>query len=565
MNFRSVVTLRSADVLKVITIVASWILLATSISVHLNGRLYPSLTVGVGAVTVLFVAYVVSVGSFPTRYLLAALVCLSVYYRALVVLFPSSYVGVDPDKYAGVIVSLMETGRVVNLDFPFYGKAPFFLVSGALTGDVMGVDALRMLDVYAFVFGALFPLLAYVVARRLSSERVGIYATLLVAVGAASVIYATSPLAQTLAVGLWIPFLVVFGRYLRYKRTVDLVLTFLFTVAMVYTHKLTALLVFGTVVGSSAFILLQSREWMDDPIKRATTPSTLLMLTVLSGVLVVVQLTIITDYIVGVIGRFLLALQVTSVETVHVVPRAATPVASEPVNFVLRRGHGLTLVPLAGIAWLVLARRTDSHETRAILAGIAVCIALTGVGAVSVSAVNPSRMYFYMELLLFVVVAVAVLRRHVPGRRRSVAVLAVFLLLVTSQLITPLVVPDHPQGERQYLTAEETAAKRFSTHVPGDIATDFFYAKSTVRLHNPRPTRLDDPSADTYMYMDEELLNHTTLNEDTRYIAYRTQVRVYRTYGAMQGRWELTYDPEPGFDRRHERVYSNGGVVVYRR
>lgn len=559
MNPRSAVARHPGDVLKVVVIVACWVLLAATLVSHFGGRLSPYLQAGVGIVVLSLAAYAVwapSRPSFPAiRPLLAAIVALGVYYRASIVSFPSSYLGMDPDKFATVMVSLMETGRVAGLDFQFYGKAPTFLLSGALTGKILGVGDLRILDVYAYVFGIFFPLLAYVIARRLWTDRAGIYAALLVTVGATSVMYAVMPLAQTLAVGLWLPFLYVLGQYLQHKRGRDLALAFLFAVTLVYTHKITTLLVFGAVVGSGALILLKSGDWRDRPVRRATTPSTLFVLTLLSGVLVLVQLTVITDFITGVIGRLLLALQVASVTTVHAVPKAARPVAAGPLYFLLRRAYGLSLVPLAGIAWLLLARKAESDDEWTLLAGIAVCIVLTGVGSVSVSAVNPSRMYFYVELLLCVLVSITLLTRYATGRRRRTLAAAVLVLLLMSQLVSPLVVPDSPQSDRQYLTAEEVAAKRFSSHVPAQIATDQYYAQETVNLRNPGDQRV-------YVAADENLMNDTAF-PDRDYVAYREKARVYRLYGKMKGRWSLTYDPEVGLDRHRDRVYANGGVVIY--
>ncbi len=550
------------DVLKAVVVATCWILTATVVAAHLDGQLYPSLTVGVGLVVTILAGVVLFVPSLPTRLFLALIVVLSVFYRTYIVLFPASYLGMDPDKFAAAMVVLMETGRVAMLDFNFYGEAPAFLLSGAMTGQVLGLPGLSILDVYAVAFGLFFPLVGYVLARSLATPRAGLYAALLGSVATASVMWSVMPLAQTLAVALWVSLLFVLGRYLEGKQHRYVILTFVLAVTLLYTHKATTLLVFGTVIACAIALFVNRDQWSLDAVRRATSVSTLFVLALLSVVFVFVQLAILTDYLPMVVGRLLVAFGAGggTATPPPIDPTAAAPVAQDLAGFVFRRSYGLLLVPLAGLGWLLLYRRSDSNYASTILAGSAVAVALMSIGVVSLSAVNPSRIYFFAELLFCVLIAATILNRHRPSQRRRLLVAALLPLLLFSQLATPLVAPDHPQGERQYLTAQEVEAKQFSGHVPGRIATDMYYAREIVRL--------DDKAANdrTYVPVDGQLLNGTvTENGNTSYVAFREDVRVYRLYGRLKGRWRLTYNPTPRYDRAYDRVYANGGVSVYDR
>ncbi|WP_049972881.1 hypothetical protein [Haladaptatus cibarius] len=553
---------RPMDVVKAVVVATCWILTAAVIVTHLDGALYPSLTVGVGLVVAMLAGIVLFVPSLPTKLVLTLIVALSVFYRTYIVLFPASYLGMDPDKFAAAMVVLMKTGRVTTLDFNFYGEAPAFLVSGAMTGQVLGLPGLAILDVYAVAFGFFFPLVGYVLARSLATTRAGLYAALLGSVATASVMWSVMPIAQTLAVAFWLMLLFVLGQYLEGKQHRYVILTFVLAVSLLYTHKATTLLVFGTIVACAIAIFVNRDRWSFDAVRQATSVSTLFVLALLSAVFVFIQLAILTDYLPLVVGRLLVALGSGGGTTTPppIDPTAAVPVAQDLASFVFRRSYGLLLVPLAGLGWFLLYRRSDSNYVSTVLAGSAVAVALMSVGVVSLSAVNPSRIYFFAELLFCVLVAATILNRHRPGQRRRLLVAVLLPLLLFSQLATPLVAPDHPQGERQYLTAQEVEAKQFSGHIPGRIATDMYYAREVVQLND------QEANDRTYVSVDGQLLNGTvTENGNTSYVAFREDARVYRLYGQLKGRWRLTYNPTPRYDRAYDRVYTNGGVSVYDR
>ena len=546
---------------------------------HATDSLYPGLTFGVlfSSLILLLTAFDASLDRFSMRSCLAAVLVLSIAYRTYVFLFPASLVGLDPFSYAIQVQRVMERGTTSAIEFFFYSKAPLSIVYPAMSGMLAGLPASESLIVYPIFIGVLVPLSVAVLTISIASRDTfhkAILAALLAATALVSVHYAYWPIAQTLAVAYWCVFVVLLSRYYEVRSKRSFFLAAILLIALSFTHKLPLLVV------SSALLLLASSSMIQKIIKKTFPNETAntfnrrpigLLFAALSGTILLVQWSYITEFIIAVvrIGIGILVNEPTvSPPLTDTHPAAAVTPLPGILGVLVRRGHGLVLIPIAGLAWFyIIYTRGDNSTAKVLLASSAVSMALLGLvvintGDTSEGPSNPGRLLFFAEPLLIPFIA-AVFGRMSPRRlfdripvRRVAATLSTALLVfvIVSQVYSGLAVPDFRDTPRMYLTAQEVDAKEFGhEYIEGPIHTDWYYTTTVLQPGGQR---------NQYREADKELLNANLTEKGYDYIAYRRGVDVYPT---SVGPWRLTWKPESELDSRYDRVYTDGGVLTYRR
>jgi len=525
-----------------------------------TGTLFPWVQLAtLGAIISATVMY-----SFTERiYLpLSSILVVSVWYRLVQFMLPPSIVGLDPRTYSVWIQQVIESGGIDTFAVYFYQDAPLYVIQNAVASILTATPPATAMSIGAIISGLFPPLVGFILARSLAPEngaRIGLLTASFVAVAATSVEAGYWPIPQLLGitfllllfVGLW-KFIVCFDS--RYVFIICLCL-----VGMVYTHKLPLLPATGAVF---TFILIEVfyNIWSDN--KPDMYFRRIAIVGAICTILILFQWSFITQYASVITVRLgsLLGSAPTSTTAVISAPMA-TQAHDEIVGILIRNGSLLFLLPSAGIAWLVLLwHNSHSRPARLLLSFSAVAVSLFGIYLLSPGIVPVGRIMLVAEvfLILLIVVSYAIVSR----KKLKKAIFALIAVLIVLQLPFAPASPDHPGGPRYYISEAEVNAHAFgSAHYPGSIATDNYFA-GTVR---DADRRVDNrgvivvPTGSQFNSDNELYLNGTLATTETKYVAHRTEKKLYR----LKGIWRLTWNPGSALDTNRHRTYDNNQVRIY--
>ncbi|WP_227356312.1 hypothetical protein [Haladaptatus salinisoli] len=547
---------------------------------NVSGNVFPTLPVGFLLAVGLPLVSLLFRDSMNARTALAyvgGIVFLSVLYRCHVFLFPASVVGHDPGLYAQQVGQLMETGRLGSIqesEISFYTKAPLFLVLIGAFGTLVRLPPAEAMVIYPVVVGVFYPLIAFALVRCVASEegwRLPCIAATIAATATLSLRYGFWPVAQTLAVMLWLVFVVVVVRYYTDRDPRFFLLLALLLFALIFTHKIPGFVVAGTFVTLIAFDRLV-RDGATESMAEKLRSRSVRTLAALAAVAVLVQWVFVTDYAYRVVLRMALlatpqalaafAERFTSLFLGGASGGSMQYEWANPLNplllFFLMNTYAIALIPLAGLGWLVLfLRRRREPSTRVLLAATAFITAMIALGYLRRAVANPRRFTFIGEILLVVLASVAVYRLVPSGTRLPTRPLRLLIvgMLLTANLFAIPAFPAHPEAPRSYFVTTEMAGKRFvDERVDGTVHTDYVFANAP-----PANPALVGPE-EKYSSLSEELLNRSNALYRHQHVLFRETVSVYRTPGES---WRPTWRPERGFDREYHRTYDNGDVVLY--
>jgi hypothetical protein len=546
---------------------------------HDAGRLFPGFSTGVLVATLILLIHAVratpeyETGSLVWHVL--PVVTVSVVYRVYIFLFSDSLVGVDPPTYASEVAAVIRSGTTEAITLFFYSDAPLFVLFPGLLGLGTGVDAAGAMILYPLLGGLLPPVAVAALTARIASEnepQKAVVAACLMIVMATSVRFGYWPIAQSLGIAYWTVFVVLAAIFIETKSRSILLLTALVLVAQVFTHKLPLLV---TVLVLVAFVVILNLEGFVG-IRNTTAIRRAALLAGLTGVLLIVQWVYMTVLIRTFVFR---TIEILSVDSVTVSPPLVTEppsaAASPPegvVGILSRNAYMLGTLFTGGVCWLWVAiGRSDRAGVRFLLAGMAVPVALVGISIVAAGGADtpsPFRIISFVEAVVVPLIAIAVTQALVTGRnservslpaasqfgRRLLAASLVLALLFT-QVYSPVAVPDSPADSRYYLTSREVQGKAFGyEYAEEPIHTDWF-----VTISGP-PTPGLGADSEKYTPIGAPLLNANLTEQEYEQILLRTDVGFYRT---TRGPWRLLWDPAQRLDPGYNRVYTNGGVILY--
>jgi len=564
--------------LKLGVVLAFLLLSAGILYTRATGRLYPGLNTGVflSAAVLLICGWYDSdtnVRSVAKLYFVP-IVLLAALYRMYTFSFPASLVGIDPSGYALQISKVIATGTTNSISYNFYSDVSLSIAFPAMFGLMAELPGPEALVIYPIAMGVLIPLSIASLTFQISSRRKlrkGIVAAVIATVATVSVRFAFWPIAQTLGILYWsiLLFLVVRYYQIRSKRTALLAIVFL--TVLTFTHKLPLLIV------SLVLAVLASVLWVREIMKRRYRSEREVgslrrpfgaVIGLLSGVFLLLQWTYVTSFISTVVfdtANILLS-DAASVAPPppSTVPTAAVAPNPGLVGILSRRAYGLVLLPLGGLAWLyLLYTRRGKPSIRVLLVSLVVPVVLLGLSVLtgdsssSSATPQPDRLFSFMEPVLIPFTA-AVLER--VSVRRWISALSVVLLVVVlvSQAYSVQVAPDHPDAPRKYLTSSEVQGKEFGyRYIDSRVHTDWYFT-----IAGPSgPARSDIRDRRRYQAVEETLLNRTLTRQGYEYVAYRTGVEIYRT---SSGPWRLIWDPERRLNEEYSRVYTSGGLSIYK-
>ncbi|WP_254546106.1 hypothetical protein [Halomarina pelagica] len=483
----------------------------------------------------------------------------------------------DPDLFARGVQAVIDSQSISVLDLGFYSEAPLFFAFTASVGLITGLNAPAAIGVFPVLIGVVLPLSTAIIVNRLLGtlipRRMAILAALLIAVATFSTTWSYAPIAQTLSVVYWGGITVAVLRYLDNWSWQFALLIVLFSTALSYTHKLSVFSFFFTICFMFIIHLIGRFQFFSRSnityrlqLKRMT------YVLLFTGSLLAVQWTFATDYAARFAFRLFILLSGKSLEMIDVggIPTAAVHSMPYAMRIISNLFSFITLLISAGLGWvLVYIYDRDTLTVQYLLAASSTTVALVAVG-LFMGAINPARALFQGEFLLVALVALGLPKlltisynSQVSARRFSTALtrLALYvslLVMVTSQIITPVAAPDFPDRPRQYLTSEEVAGKLAGyQYVDGNISLDYYAA-----VESSPPAIVAGHDEGKYTPITTGYVNATLLEQNRRYIAVRRTIDVYRT---DTGSWELLWNPERVLNARYHRIYANDGYTLFRR
>lgn len=580
------------------TAISFFVMSGAMLSAQLSGRMFPGLPVGI------FVAIISLVGtgvvtlrrrnrdSEPRTESLAwyvlPIVAIAVIYRSFVFSFPASYVGVDPPGYGYEVLSIVRTANIYSLDIYFYSEAPLGLAFPAMLGMVAGGNSQMAMSIYPLFLGILTPVTTALISQRISTrnkKRNALLAAGLGAVATASAYFAFWTIPQSLGVAYWLLVLLFISRFIEDGSKPILFLATLTLIAQVFTHKLPLLIIFliilGYAVSSRATSVLRSRT------SEYTVHMNAFVIAGIALVLLLIQWVFVTNLLETVVIR---SQRLLSTDTVTISPPQVTEPptdAAQPVSglagILLRQGYWLALMSIGGVAWLTTAyRRFQSRAIRFLLVSVAIPTILLFINIAGIAGVGPNRINGFIEPALIPLLAISCgalvdlsitespsLKTMFPRRFPSlggIVAVGVVLLLISTQVFNPVAIPDFPESDRDYTTEEEVSAKMFGyQHINGVIHIDWFGKVSEgpecMRFQNP-PTCRESREGSKYPPIGTPFLNANVTGQGYEHVLYRKDVVYYRT---ARGIWRLLWDPERSLDTSYNRVYANGGAIIYNR
>lgn len=475
-----------------------------------------------------------------------------------------SLLNMDPDKVAVAIQRVIEFGGTEGLaGYAFYSTAAAFHVFVSSVGIVLGISGKNALILFGIVTPLIQVLGAAVLVGTSYGERARSYAIVVAMVSTSVLYYGMAPIPQLSAVALWMPFLILFDKYVRTRSKAYLVGMLVTVSALVFTHKLAMVVTLGAVLSAGVVHIAKTRFARDIGVFRPY-----MTITILTGLLFSLQnfwLTtfgraILTEKVAGLFDEDIGApdpVDTSSYLAVRPLPRTQ--------EVIVGNGDWILITAIAGICWLVLLRSTVRRLYRnTVLLGASMLVGgLTVLGYVAPESSAPLRVLLFgaVPFAAMIGMVFSEVASRLPGRTRHV-VTGVLAVLVISQLFVAGAVPDHPYEPREYLTPQEVDGKEWANeHVTDEVHADFFYAREVVNFDRPGQTYVTGPGADArgYSSITTAYLNGTVTEGGYPYVLYRTQYELYQT----EGTWKLTWDPESEFDSSSNRVFDNGGAVLY--
>ncbi|SDG29759.1 hypothetical protein [Halorientalis regularis] len=541
---------------------------------HATSSLYPGLYVGIAAVTVVLVLTALVSDRRTSTSLVAGIVSVSVFFRLYTFLFPASMIGMDPDRKAISVQRVIETGHTDMIVRYFYQDISLFNVYAAEFGLLAGFDGPMSLLVYAFVLGILLPLTAVTLARHVPNMESGnlvIIAALVSTIETFGVVEGFWIHNQSLGIALWCGVLVCLGVSVRNNRAL-VVLTSILLVTMAFSHKIPLFMVLSVCSGAVVYGFLYRWDIGSNGGVLSNSSQTVLWSGVLSGILLFVQWSFLTGYFERLVGKVVALFAIPSGigQASDLTPAAAVEPLPPLLDIGLWRFHGFALLLIAGLAWFgyhlsnwPFQREARLNETVILIMSAAVILAIGAIAGVLKPDIVPAgRIFSYSGPVFGVLIALSFAPWYRDGFWKYSKLLVICLLLV-SQIFSLMVMIDHPDRPRMYLTGGEVEAKEFNHEfTEGDIHTDFYYAKETVpsRIVDIGRGRQVGKITTPYQPLQLELLNANLTTSAYEYVSYRTQAAVQRT---QYGKFELRWDPERQLDAEMSRTYDNGAVVTY--
>lgn len=489
---------------------------------------------------------------------------LSICFRLFTFDFPASLIGRDPDRYAMNIHLLTSSATLDSLSIYVYQNIPGFLLMGSIYQQMSGLDATSAMVVFPFIIGLSTPILVLALTRSIFSEpKIQLFSIFIGSISSISLWLSFWPIPQSLATIHWIAALLALFMILNRYSARKFVVFALVSLAAVYTHMLPTLFLVLIITLYLGISKIHTFGTISNHLMSNT--SVLWIISLLLGVIIFIQWSVITNYIIPVVGKLSIAL---GTDQILIQPDRPTPSnAVQPyrgwAGILIRRGHAFVLLGLSGLGWLVTAKRRPKTSTQLfLLSATSLIVIIVATAVINPFVISPLRGLLLGESLFSILIAVLLFSvtqeqmSHDKIRKATVSLL--IILLIGSQLVAPIVNPDHPASSRKYLDKEEVAGKEFgNVYATSPIITDGYLDSERISFEINSGYR----ATPAYRSDDEKFLNGVLFYGDHQYFLLRSQVKIYDLEGGI---WSLTYSPRAEL-QMNNKIYSNDGTILYQR
>jgi len=509
-------------------------------------------------------------------------------YRLFLYLWPSSYIGLDPDRVAAAVNRVAFSGQIESISgLGFYRNAPLFHIYTAEVAHISGVSVKTAFAVYALLLGVLGPIVsAYIAAQLAPDEYTRMAAGLAATLGAVGVMtwkFAYWPLPQILAVLFWAGYLIAFFRLISQPSRRNWVPIYFFLIGLFFTHKLGVLIC--AIASLMALLIRTSMSFRASGLNNLTHDPVLLKSGIIALALFLIQFMWLTEWIRSVFLTVLLPLLGERV--------SASPPAPPSFTQAIPLNRGIVGTVVGNVGWLVLTGlaalatpimwwfRQDTRS--AAVVGVVVAHGVTIGFALLSTNLSLERLLLLSEWSFSALVVLSgfwvghslvrselvdTISAH-QNTVQSVVIGALIVFaggLILAQVATVTVTPDHPAGPRWHLTNSELHSKMSMTdYAPNDVGMDGFYAHELTPSQTEIfgiPYRTGHATATP----GTAPLNGSLLNGsfNQKYVAIRPGVD--RVRGPLGG-YQLQYNPSQHMSQSagYNKVYSSNGAALYQR
>jgi len=501
----------------------------------------------------------------------AIIIIAAISYRLFVYMWPASMIGVDPDGYAAALHQVIELGTTsaapdVSATYGTLSMIYMFNGTGAI---VTGLRGRAVLIGVPLAMGILLPLGAIVLARRIGTKNsLSALAGTLGAVTGIGILFSYWPVAQVLAILVWIPLLILLVIAADTGDVRAIIGAVVCLPALTYSHKL-SLLVPTAIIGAAIITHLVENRLSTVMRPFSSRPHMHLFVTFLFliSLLFALQWIYITRFIRPAAFKIV---PITSgqTEVIPTSPQFETAAAAglpKILGIILRRAHYLALLPLVTIAGFVLWLRDRSTAILLLVAASAVPIAFIGISIIGPSIAPPRRMVIFgtVPFAVLLVRFAQYLPRIIPADC-TVILAVLFIPILLLQAGTVPAAPDYPNQPRYYLSTGEVQAKSFMMNNSANpVAMDWYYGGERVDVSSVNTTSTDrSETSPGTIRLEQRLLNATLENSGQSTVLLRQNVDVIRF---SSGTYRLLWDPVSTLNTNssYSRLYDNGHAVGF--
>ena len=476
----------------------------------------------------------------------------SIIFKIYLFSFPASLIGIDPDGKALRVAEMLRTGDIGSID-TYYSSAPLFhLLAGVFTL----ISKTSITDsFYIFpIIGGFFVVIAYAIGARIhrKSPQNGLVSAIIISGTGVTMQFSVNPIPQFIAVFFWGTGLVTILSGKEISNRKFIVLLFI-CLSLALTHKIGLLAFAIPLLVITIFLRIQIPEIT------YTRSRSLLHLSILVCAILFIQFSVFSNFLQFTV-TFPLKL-ISSISSTTEPSVSTYAYASQQLTGVqgiaIRRIHWLGLCIFGVIVWLSQATSAIPQlrfQNITTLSYSSVLAGLSSIGLLSQKAVLATRLLFFVELILASMIG-TLFRNGKSG-----LVFVFIVLFLTSQLFTPVAVPDHDSRPTMFLNDAEVESKEFTrTYTEADIATDWYYSfkRSPTYINSVRNT----PQELKFTSIEENLLNKQITDKVEQYYLLRDN-SYYRIHGNY---WELSYQPTVWTGKSTNRIYTSGEASLYSR
>lgn len=540
--------MRDSHAIKSALIVLLVVFAAAILHSHATGSLYPAAHVG------LFASALVCAGlSFQTHsrhgiaVTLGMIVVVATAYRLHLYGYPGTYHSIDTEWFLANAQTLTDTGSVDRLPAGFYRSAPAYPIALSIIQQVTGSGLFITQAAVPLFMGIGTPLLAwlFVGCLRPGDYRARRLAATIAAIATYGVFHSWLPIAQSLTV---LPFLLCLWLLAAADRGLShaqVVLSLVPLLAiLVFSHKIPAVLLAIILV---ALVVVSSTRITKAPNRYA-------LVALLAVTLLFIQMTIVTDYILGVVGTAAGVFSLGGGGGAPLEQAAATATSTGALSTVLRGANLLGILSVGGLAWIYGASQWyQSRETGWAVLTIAIAIC-TAFALAFIPSGIPTRGLIMIEPALAALIAVALLAVYRSSRPTAQYLVGgVVVVLLATQAFAVIGMPDGPGQPTRYPAENELEGKQFVHD----------HARSQPHMVSRYATQMTTPAQPETRYgpphLDRALLAGSVNPDEHPTILYRER-DIYHT---TEGWYRLRWTPTEQYDRVYHQPYDGGSVSYY--